>query len=119
MDSKTEVKACTLAEKRCVPCRSGTPPLAGEELLKFEQELGAGWREVEGHHLEKEFAFKNFAQALAFVDRVGALAEQEGHHPDILLSWGRVRVTLFTHKAGGLTENDFILAAKIELLERT
>lgn len=107
-----------LANKHCVPCESGTPPLSGSALRRLEEQLGSGWQVMENHHVEKEFRFKNFAQALAFVNRVGAIAEEEGHHPDILLSWGRARITLFTHAARGLTENDFILASKIELVEK-
>jgi 4a-hydroxytetrahydrobiopterin dehydratase len=79
-------------------------------------DLPAGWRIVEGHHLEKEFRFPDFAQALAFTNAIGAAAEEMGHHPDILLGWGRVRVTTWTHDAGGLTEKDYALAAKIDRL---
>jgi len=105
-----------LANKKCVPCSKGTPPLKGEKLAALSKDLGGGWAIVEEHHLEKEVKFADFKAALAFVNRVGALAEQEGHHPDIFLSWGRVKVQLWTHKIGGLSENDFILAAKITLL---
>lgn len=103
-----------LAEEKCVPCRGGVPPLAGDELRALESQLGSGWKVVDGHHLEKEFRFPDFAQALAFTNRVGAIAEKEGHHPDIYLAWGKVRVTLWTHKIDGLTRSDFILAARIE-----
>jgi 4a-hydroxytetrahydrobiopterin dehydratase len=106
-----------LASKSCVPCRGGVPPLAGAELDRLLSELGPnGWRAVNGHHLEKEFAFPDFLTALAFVDRVGALAEQQGHHPDIHLAWGKARITTWTHKIDGLTESDFVLAAKIDRL---
>jgi 4a-hydroxytetrahydrobiopterin dehydratase len=105
-----------LSKETCVPCRGGVPPLAGEELRGLEQELGGGWKVVDGHHLEKEFAFPDFAEALAFTNRVGALAEEQGHHPDIHLAWGKVRVTIWTHKIDGLTRSDFVLAAKIEEL---
>jgi 4a-hydroxytetrahydrobiopterin dehydratase len=105
-----------LAAKHCVPCRGGVPPLAGDELRKLEQELGGGWQVVEEHHLRKAFPFPDFVTALDFVNRVGELAEQEGHHPDILLSWGRVEIEIFTHKIDGLTESDFILAARIDRL---
>lgn len=102
-----------LAQKSCVPCRGGVPPLSGEELRRLEQQLPA-WKVVDGHHLRREYRFADFATALAFVNRIGAIAEHEGHHPDIELGWGRVAVTTFTHKIDGLTESDFILAAKIE-----
>ena len=106
----------SLAAKHCVPCRGGVPPLAGEELRKLESELGGGWQVIEDHHLHKVFPFADFVQALEFTNRVGELAEQEGHHPDIRLSWGRVEIEIFTHKIDGLTESDFILAARIDRL---
>jgi 4a-hydroxytetrahydrobiopterin dehydratase len=106
-----------LASKSCVPCRGGVPPLAGAELDRLLAELGPnGWRVVGGHHLEKEYAFPDFVTALALVNRVGALAEEQGHHPDLYLAWGKVRVTTWTHKIDGLTESDFVLAAKIDRL---
>lgn len=108
-----------LAAKECVPCRGGVPPLKGRDLLDMEARLGGGWQVVHEHHLEKEFQFPNFREALAFTNKVGELAEQQGHHPDIYLAWGKVRVTLWTHKIDGLTESDFILAAKIEALPRS
>ncbi len=104
-----------LASRSCVPCRGGVPPLPAAEIERLLAELGPnGWRAVEGHHLEKEYRFPDFAQALAFVDRVGAIAEQEGHHPDLFLAWGKVRITIWTHKIDGLTESDFVLAAKAD-----
>lgn len=103
-----------LARQKCVPCRGGVPPLAGEELQALQDKLGSGWRVVDGHHLEKTFPFPDFAQALAFTNAVGAIAEEEGHHPDIHLAWGKARVTIWTHKIDGLTRSDFVLAAKIE-----
>lgn len=103
-----------LAQKECIPCKGGVPPLKGEALRHLLYRLGHGWEVVKEHHLEKKFPFPDFATALAFTNQVGALAEAEGHHPDIHLSWGRVRVTIWTHKIDGLTESDFILAAKIE-----
>ena len=106
--------ATSLANEKCVPCRGGVPPLAGEELRALAAELGNGWNVVEGHHLEKTFSFPDFAQALAFTNRVGAVAEEEGHHPDIHLAWGSARITIWTHKVDGLTRSDFILAAKID-----
>lgn len=105
-----------LAQKECVPCRGGVPPLKGEELSALEVQLGGGWRVVDEHHLEKEFSFADFRQALDFTNRVGELAEEQGHHPDIHLAWGKVGIVIWTHKIDGLTESDFILAAKIEQL---
>jgi 4a-hydroxytetrahydrobiopterin dehydratase len=107
-----------LSQETCEPCRGGTPPLAGEALAKLSGELGASWRVVEQHHLEKQFEFPDFAGALAFTNAVGALAETQGHHPDLLLRWGSVTVTLWTHKVDGLTRADFVLAAKIDNLPR-
>ena len=104
-----------LATKNCVPCRGGVPPLAGAEIERLLAELGPnGWRAVEAHHLDKEYRFPDFAQALAFVNRVGAIAEEQGHHPDLFLTWGKVRITIWTHKIDGLTESDFVLAAKCD-----
>ncbi|MGH7897066.1 MAG: 4a-hydroxytetrahydrobiopterin dehydratase [Candidatus Binatia bacterium] len=104
-----------LAAKSCVPCRGGVPPLGGKELEKLQAELPT-WRVVKQHHLEKSFSFPDFKTALEFTNRVGAIAEAEGHHPDIHLAWGKVGVTIWTHKIDGLTESDFILAAKIDRL---
>ena len=102
-----------LADKKCVPCRGGTPPLKGKELKDLHK-IVPQWNVVEAHHLTREYKFPDFAQALEFVNRVGALAEEQGHHPDILLAWGKVGITLWTHKVDGLTESDFIMAAKID-----
>ena len=106
-----------LAARRCVPCRGDTPPLRGEALGKLLAELGGGWRVVDEHHLEKEYRFADFRAALAFVNRLAEVAEREFHHPDIHLAWGRVRLEIFTHKIRGLTESDFVLAAKADALE--
>ena len=108
--------ATTLAQKECVPCRGGVPPLKGDELRRLLSELGGGWKVVDGHHLEKVFKFADFREALAFTNRVGELAESQGHHPDLHLSWGRVGLTVHTHKIDGLTESDFIFAAKVDAL---
>ena len=105
-----------LAERDCVPCKGGVPPLKGEALDDLRRKLGNGWQVINEHHLEKDFTFKNFRDALAFTNKVGEEAEQQRHHPDIGLSWGRVKVTIWTHKIDGLTESDFIMAAKIDLL---
>lgn len=104
-----------LASKTCTPCRGGVPPLKGEELAVLQREV-EGWSVVEQHHLTKTFKFPNFRQALQFVNRVGELAEEQGHHPDICLTWGRVEIKIWTHAIDGLTESDFILAAKIDQL---
>jgi 4a-hydroxytetrahydrobiopterin dehydratase len=103
-----------LAEKHCVPCRGGVPPLNTDQIAALLDIIRGGWHVVDEHHLEKEYAFDDFAQALAFTNRVGAVAEEEGHHPDIYLSWGKVGLKIWTHKIDGLTESDFILAAKAD-----
>ncbi len=103
-----------LSEKKCVPCRGGVPALKGDALKELAGQLGGGWEVVDEHHLFKAFIFSNFREALDFTNKLGEIAEAEGHHPDIELSWGRVGVTIFTHKIDGLTESDFILAAKYE-----
>lgn len=107
-----------LADKHCVPCRGGVPPLAGAALDDLKAQL-AGWEVVREHHLEKTYTFPDFQKALVFVNRAGAIAEQEGHHPDLHLSWGKVGVEIWTHKIGGLTESDFVLAAKIDQIPRS
>lgn len=103
-----------LSEKKCKPCTAGTPTLHGEEIKTYLTLLNSEWKVIDEHHLERAFRFKNFREALDFTNKVGKIAEEEGHHPDILLSWGKVKVMTFTHKIGGLSENDFILAAKID-----
>ncbi|MDP9192543.1 MAG: 4a-hydroxytetrahydrobiopterin dehydratase [Acidobacteriota bacterium] len=103
-----------LAAEKCVPCRGGVPALRGDELRDLHEQLGGGWSVIEEHHLEKEFTFPDFAEALAFTNAAGAIAEEQGHHPDIYLSWGKVRITIWTHKIDGLTRSDFVLAAKID-----
>ena len=102
-----------LAKKNCVPCRGGVPPLSREKTRELLAELD-GWGVEQEYHLTKTYKFSDFAAALAFVNRVGAIAEEQGHHPDLHLSWGRVKVEVWTHKISGLTESDFILAAKVE-----
>jgi len=107
---------CDLSKKKCVPCQGGVPPLKGASLKEFHQQLSKDWKVIDEHHLEREYTFKNFRDALAFTNAIGAIAEEEGHHPDIFLSYGKVKIELWTHKINGLTESDFILAAKIEKL---
>ncbi len=99
---------------RCEPCKEGEPPLNEERARLLYQKLGQGWYMEENHHLEKEFSFKNFQEALDFTNAIGLIAENENHHPDIFLTWGKVFVTLLTHKIDGLSINDFILAAKFD-----
>jgi 4a-hydroxytetrahydrobiopterin dehydratase len=110
-----KVTMSDLATKRCEPCEQGASALKGEELRKLYGQI-EGWTLVNEHHLEKEYRFKDFREALGFVNRLGEVAEEEGHHPDIFLTWGKVKVTLWTHSVGGLSENDFILAAKADRL---
>ena len=105
-----------LAEKHCVPCRGGVPALKGAELEALTVQV-PGWQVVDEHHLLKTFAFPDFVTALAFVNKAGAIAEEEGHHPDLLLTWGKVEVKIWTHKVDGLTESDFILAAKLDRIQ--
>jgi 4a-hydroxytetrahydrobiopterin dehydratase len=115
MKSRMSGSGSELASRQCVPCRGGTLPLVGEELAAISAQL-PDWRVVDQHHIEKTFKFPNFKSALAFVNRIGEIAEEQGHHPDICFGWGSVTVTNFTHKIKGLTESDFILGAKIDQL---
>ncbi|HEY2988067.1 MAG TPA: 4a-hydroxytetrahydrobiopterin dehydratase [Candidatus Binatia bacterium] len=103
-----------LAAKECIPCRGGVPPLKGKEIAALQEKLGGEWKVVDEHHLAKDYTFKNFREALDFTNRVGELAEAQGHHPDIYLAWGKVKLTIWTHKIDGLTESDFIFAAKAD-----
>ncbi|MBI3647066.1 MAG: 4a-hydroxytetrahydrobiopterin dehydratase [Acidobacteriales bacterium] len=111
----------SLADKTCVPCRGGVPPLKGKELADFHRQLPklAQWNVVNEHHLVRGYKFPDFRAALAFVNQVGELAEEQGHHPDILLAWGKAEITIWTHAVDGLTESDFILAAKIDRLQES
>ena len=102
-----------LASKTCVPCEGGVPPLTSEEISLLLGQVD-GWTVLDGKKLTKSYRFPDFAQALAYVNRAGAVAEAEGHHPDLFLTWGRVGVEVWTHAIGGLSENDFILAAKLD-----
>ena len=102
-----------LADKQCVPCRGGVPPLAESRVRELLEELGDDWQLDSSGHLSREFRFENFVNALAFANRVGVIAEQEAHHPDLHIAWGKCRVEIWTHKIDGLTESDFYLAAKV------
>lgn len=103
-----------LSEKQCIPCKGGVPPLQGQDLEPLYEQLKPGWKLVGEHHMEKEIKFKNFRQALDYVTKVGEMSEEQGHHPDIELGWGRVKLCIWTHKIDGLTESDFIWAAKAD-----
>jgi 4a-hydroxytetrahydrobiopterin dehydratase len=105
-----------LASRQCVPCRGGVPPLQHEAITDLLGQLD-GWEVVDQHHLKKNYRFANFREALAFVNRVGDLAEEQGHHPDICFGWGNAEISIWTHKIDGLTESDFVLAAKIDQLK--
>ncbi len=102
-----------LAQRECVPCRGGVPPMKGDEIKSLSAQLPE-WQVVNEHHLRKVYQFKNFAETLDFVNRVGKLSEEQGHHPDICFGWGKAEITIWTHKIDGLTESDFVLAAKID-----
>ncbi len=102
-----------LADQKCVPCTGGIPSLNPEAVAPLAAEIPE-WRVVDNHHIVRQFGFPDFVRALDFVNRIGAIAEEQGHHPDILLTWGRAGVTIWTHKVDGLTESDFILASKID-----
>ena len=105
-----------LASRDCIPCKGGVPPLVGEALREISSELGNDWQVVDEHHLEKSYRFENFRDALAFTNRVAELAESVNHHPDIELSWGRVKLTIWTHTIEGLSQADFVWAAKADRL---
>lgn len=104
----------SLSDKKCVPCEGGVQPLGEKEIQGYFEELENGWEVLDNKKIKKEFKFQDFKTALDFVNKAGEIAENESHHPDITLSWGRVVVLIWTHAIGGLSENDFILAAKIE-----
>ena len=106
----------SLASKECLPCKGGVPPLQESERNRLLGQLDSRWEVVDGHHLRREFSFPDFKQALDFTNRVGCLAESVGHHPDIYLAWGKVGLTVWTHKIDGLTESDFVFAAKVDAL---
>jgi 4a-hydroxytetrahydrobiopterin dehydratase len=109
----TKPTASALADRPCVPCRGGVPPLTAPAIAPLLAQLD-DWTVVDGHHLEKTYRLPNFARALALVNRIGGIAEEQNHHPDLFLAWGRVGVKIWTHKIDGLTESDFIFAAKCD-----
>ena len=102
-----------LAEKQCVPCKGGVPPLNAEAITPLLAQL-ENWSAERNHHLTKTYTFPDFAEALAFVNRAGAVAEEQNHHPNISFTWGKVQIDIWTHKIDGLTESDFVLAAKFD-----
>lgn len=102
-----------LFKKTCVPCVGGVPPLSSDEITSYLPQVPE-WKVTDNHHLQREYSFPDFLQALAATNRIGQLAEEQGHHPDIYLAWGKVTVKIWTHKIDGLTESDFILAAKVD-----
>lgn len=102
-----------LADKQCIPCRGGVPPLSADRASELLAELGDDWKLTDNGHLTREYEFSDFSEALAFANRVGAIAEEQAHHPDLYVAWGKCRVEIWTHKIGGLTESDFFLAAKV------
>jgi len=105
---------CDLSKKNCIPCKGEVPPLKGKALAHLHRQLAVGWKVIDEHHLERDYQFKNFREALDFTNKIGEIAEQEGHHPNIILSYGKVKIQIWTHKIDGLTESDFILAAKYD-----
>ncbi len=107
-------QVCKLSAKKCVPCEGGVPPMKEKEIEEYLSQLKEGWIVIRNHHLEKEYRFEDFKKGLEFTNKVGEIAEREGHHPDIYLSYGRVKLLIWTHKINGLTESDFIFAAKCD-----
>jgi 4a-hydroxytetrahydrobiopterin dehydratase len=108
-----ELARSDLANQDCVPCKGGVPPMSALEIQETLRQVPE-WKAVDNHHLTRTFTFRDFKQALDFVNRAGAIAEQQGHHPDIFLAWGKAEITLWTHKVNGLTHSDFVMAAKID-----
>jgi 4a-hydroxytetrahydrobiopterin dehydratase len=103
-----------LTSKQCIPCSRKTPRLDLAAIQPLGEQLAGDWNVVDGHHLEKDYCFRDFKEAFAFTNRVGAIAKEQAHHPNILLRWGKVNLTIWTHSIDGLSENDFILAAKVD-----
>lgn len=105
-----------LTAQKCVPCEAGTPPLQGDEIQSYFSQLKTSWEVIENRKIKRQFKFKNFKEAMVFVNKVAVLAEAEGHHPDIHIFYNKVTIELWTHAIGGLSPNDFIIASKVELL---
>lgn len=103
-----------LAKRACIACSGDVPPMKGKEIEIFLKKLGGNWKVVGEHHLEKEFKFKDWAEAMKLANKISEIAERENHHPEICIGWGKVTVRIWTHKINGLFESDFILAAKID-----
>ena len=106
-----------LADRTCIPCQGGQPALGPNDIQPLSRQV-PDWEVIADHHLSRNFAFADFASALAFVNRIGQVAEDEAHHPDVFLAWGKVGIELWTHAVDGLSESDFIVAAKIDRLPR-
>lgn len=104
-----------LAEKACIPCRGGVPPLTDEEQAPLLKQI-PNWDVESGHHLVRDYKFDDFLSALEFTNAAGRIAEEQGHHPEITVGFGHAKVAIWTHKIDGLTESDFILAAKLDRL---
>ncbi len=105
-----------LSEKKCIPCEGGMPPFGKLQITKYKSQLSHGWQVVDDKMLRKEFKFKNFVGSMGFANQVALIAQAEDHHPDMHVSYSKVIIELWTHAVGGLSENDFILAAKIDQL---
>jgi 4a-hydroxytetrahydrobiopterin dehydratase len=110
------MSACALANRECIPCKGGIPPLKGGELTSLSGHLHEDWKVVDEHHLIRTFKLKNFREALDFTNAVGEIAEEQNHHPEITLTWGKSTVKIWTHKIDGLTDSDFVLAARVDQL---
>ncbi|HEU0200813.1 MAG TPA: 4a-hydroxytetrahydrobiopterin dehydratase [Burkholderiaceae bacterium] len=108
-----------LADQKCVPCRGGVPPMDEARAKELLRELDDGWHLNPAGHLEREYRLQSFAEAMALANKVAEVAEQEGHHPDLCIAWGKCKVEIWTHKIRGLTESDFYFAAKADRAFRT
>lgn len=105
-----------IQESECQPCTQAVLPITGDDLTPLLAKISPKWRLIDDHHIENDYTFKDFRAALDFANRVGQIAEELNHHPDLHVSWGKVRVTTWTHKVNGLTQGDFALAARIDTL---